>query len=168
MSAQGCLRALGGSGASHGAEAGSHPPAATDGVPGDQDSESDVSDDEDTDDEEMIEGGLDVIDTIDARAEPSGARQDTGGEATHTAEAPGDRQDTGGEAEEEPDPEEDGIPLPPEVGDEALRADAKSLAHLLTHKPFNKYCEACQAAKMRDVKHFRGHLTETRRSGATC
>ena len=37
-----------------------------------------------------------------------------------------------------------------------LRNEAKSLRHLMTHLPFNKYCTTCQRAKMEGAKHFRG------------
>ena len=37
-----------------------------------------------------------------------------------------------------------------------LKDRAKSRDHLLTHQPPNPECEACVAAKMRDVQHFRG------------
>ena len=36
-----------------------------------------------------------------------------------------------------------------------LRAEAKSLKHLMTHLPKNPYCDACQRAKMVNVKSFR-------------
>ena len=31
-----------------------------------------------------------------------------------------------------------------------------SKEHLLFHKPFNPFCDGCNAAKMRDVQHFKG------------
>ena len=54
---------------------------------------------------------------------------------------------------------------PPEVGvymgphtkqNHDLRLEAKSTRHLLRHKPFNKYCEACQKSKMAERKHMAG------------
>ena len=37
-----------------------------------------------------------------------------------------------------------------------LKAQARSKEHLLFHKPCNPYCDGCNAAKMRDVRHFKG------------
>ena len=37
-----------------------------------------------------------------------------------------------------------------------LKAQAQSKEHLLFHKPYNPYCDGCNAAKMRDVRHFKG------------
>ena len=34
------------------------------------------------------------------------------------------------------------------MGEKALRKEAKSIHHMLTHIPKNPYCEACQRAKM--------------------
>ncbi|CAE7710354.1 JNK [Symbiodinium sp. CCMP2592] len=36
-----------------------------------------------------------------------------------------------------------------------LREEAKSIRHLMTHLPKNPYCDACQRAKMENVKSFR-------------
>ena len=44
----------------------------------------------------------------------------------------------------------------PESKRRLLREQAQELSHLLNHKPFNPYCDGCNAAKMRDVQHFRG------------
>ena len=44
----------------------------------------------------------------------------------------------------------------PPVVERDLRAEAKSLKHLMTHLPKNPYCDACQRAKMVNVKSFRG------------
>ena len=38
----------------------------------------------------------------------------------------------------------------------SLKEEATSLKHLLTHLPFNKYCAACQRAKMSNAKSERG------------
>ena len=37
-----------------------------------------------------------------------------------------------------------------------LKKEAISTRHLLTHTPYNKYCEACKSAKMKEKKHFVG------------
>ena len=43
-----------------------------------------------------------------------------------------------------------------------LRQEAKSLKHLLTHKPANKYCDACILGKMRGTKKFCGSYERSR------
>ena len=43
-----------------------------------------------------------------------------------------------------------------------LRQEAKSLRHLLTHKPANKYCEACILGKTRGSKKFCGSFERSR------
>ena len=47
-------------------------------------------------------------------------------------------------------------PLNPPAVERDLRAEAKSLKRLMTHLPKNPYCDACQRAKMVNVKSFRG------------
>ena len=50
------------------------------------------------------------------------------------------------ESEEEiPDSDREADPQTPE---ERLRAEAKSVQHLMTHRPKNPYCPVCQRAKM--------------------
>eukprot|EP00972_Heterocapsa_arctica_P112955 16434634-Heterocapsa_arctica.AAC.1 len=44
-----------------------------------------------------------------------------------------------------------------------LREVAVSLEHLLTHKPANPYCDACNRGKMRDAKTFKGAFIATRK-----
>ena len=49
-----------------------------------------------------------------------------------------------------------------------LKAEAKSITHLLTHMPMNPYCEACQRAKMqrrRAPRWRRRRTTPSRRRG---
>ena len=46
-------------------------------------------------------------------------------------------------------------PSTPPREERDLRAEAKSLKHLMTHLPKNPYCDACQRAKMVNVKSFR-------------
>ncbi|CAE7251308.1 JNK [Symbiodinium sp. CCMP2592] len=50
-------------------------------------------------------------------------------------------------------------PMPQSPPDEPrardLREEAKSIRHLMTHLPKNPYCDACQRAKMENVKSFR-------------
>ena len=48
-----------------------------------------------------------------------------------------------------------GPPPSPEPQARDLRAEAKSIRHLMTHLPKNPYCDACQRAKMENVKSFR-------------
>ena len=48
---------------------------------------------------------------------------------------------------------EDDTPAPPKPHsvhkeDRDLKAEARSLRHLLTHHPKNKYCEVCKVAKL--------------------
>ena len=43
-----------------------------------------------------------------------------------------------------------------------LRQEAKSLKHLLKHKPANKYCDACILGKMRGTKKFCGSYERSR------
>ena len=43
-----------------------------------------------------------------------------------------------------------------------LRQEAKSLRHLLTHKPANKYCDACILGKMTGTKKFCGSYERSR------
>ena len=83
---------------------------------------------------------------------------DTDGEGAGDSEAGG--------AADPPEPEVAGAPDPPpeEEGEGAadarvrrnLREEAKSLQHLLTHRPHNPYCDACNRGKMRDKKLFKG------------
>jgi hypothetical protein len=65
----------------------------------------------------------------------------------------------------------DGEPPPiPQVGENPeeerkirnLRDEAQSIQHLLTHKPANKYCDACNLGKMRNVKLFAGSFNKSR------
>jgi hypothetical protein len=67
--------------------------------------------------------------------------------------------------------EYDGEPPPiPQVGENPeeekkirnLREEAKSLRHLLTHKPANKYCDACSLGKTRNVNFFAGGFNKPR------
>ena len=37
-----------------------------------------------------------------------------------------------------------------------LKAKATEITHLLDHNPANPQCDACNASKMRDVKHYKG------------
>ena len=59
-------------------------------------------------------------------------------------------------------------PPAPDAGEEDenailnLRQEAKSLRHLLTHKPANKYCDACILGKMRGSKKFCGSYERNR------
>ena len=39
-----------------------------------------------------------------------------------------------------------------------MRAEAKSTTHLLTHLPFNPYCDACNMGKMAEKYHFKGTM----------
>eukprot|EP00439_Symbiodinium_sp_Y106_P074569 s3106_g14.t1 len=48
-----------------------------------------------------------------------------------------------------------GPPPSPEPQARDLRAEAKSIRHLMTHLPKNPYCDACQRAKTENVKSFR-------------
>ena len=48
-----------------------------------------------------------------------------------------------------------GPPPPPKPPARDLKAEAKSIRHLMTHLPKNPYCDACQRAKMENVKSFR-------------
>ena len=43
-----------------------------------------------------------------------------------------------------------------------LREEAMSMRHLLTHKPFNIHCDACNLGKMRKAKKFVGSYQESR------
>ena len=43
-----------------------------------------------------------------------------------------------------------------------LREEAMSMNHLLTHKPFNIHCDACNLGKMRKAKKFLGSYHESR------
>ena len=49
-----------------------------------------------------------------------------------------------------------------EEGRRNLRMEAKSLHHLLTHRPHNPYCDACNRGKMRDRKRFKGAFAASR------
>ena len=49
-----------------------------------------------------------------------------------------------------------------EVTTRNLRQEAMSLRHLLTHKPANKYCDACILGKMRGAKKFCGSYERSR------
>jgi len=40
--------------------------------------------------------------------------------------------------------------------DRDLKAEAVSTNHLLRHKPFNKWCEACLKSKMAERRHMTG------------
>ena len=42
-----------------------------------------------------------------------------------------------------------------------LREEAMSMKHLLTHKPFNVHCGACNLGKMRKAKKFVGSYQES-------
>ena len=57
---------------------------------------------------------------------------------------------------DDPDDAVDPSPDGDATGGEVAKLAAGSLRHLLTHKPHNKHCEACESAKMKDVKHFKG------------
>ena len=48
----------------------------------------------------------------------------------------------------------------PEAKKQLLKAQALSKSHLLFHKPFNPFCDGCNAAKMQDVQHFKGSFDE--------
>ena len=57
------------------------------------------------------------------------------------------------EPEDGPDDAVKDPPPPPKPPKEEwaprdLKAEAKSITHLLTHMPMNPYCEVCQRAKM--------------------
>ena len=65
-----------------------------------------------------------------------------------------------------------GIPVPDADADGAtrrrrdLKAEANSTRHLLTHTPFNKYCDACNYAKLQEKSHRKGAFQrEVRRWG---
>ena len=47
-----------------------------------------------------------------------------------------------------------------------LREEAMSMRHLLTHKPFNIHCDACNLGKMRKAKKFVGSYQESRQPTA--
>ena len=55
-----------------------------------------------------------------------------------------------------PDESEDNVPA------RNLREEAMSMRHLLTHKPFNIHCGACNLGKMREAKKFVGSCQESR------
>ena len=58
--------------------------------------------------------------------------------------------------------EEDYVPPPPEPGPWArehtrdLKAEAKTLRHLMFHGEFNKWCDGCVRGKTRDKPHYKG------------
>eukprot|EP00972_Heterocapsa_arctica_P010221 1500857-Heterocapsa_arctica.AAC.1 len=43
-----------------------------------------------------------------------------------------------------------------------MKAYALSREHLLTHKPANPYCDACNRGQMRDAKKFHGAFKVSR------
>ena len=49
-----------------------------------------------------------------------------------------------------------------EITSRNLRHEAKSMRHLLTHKPANKYCGACILGKIRGTKKFCGSFERSR------
>ena len=55
------------------------------------------------------------------------------------------------------------VPLVPEgnVPPRNVREEAMSMRHLLTHKPFNIHCDACNLGKMRKAKKFVGSYQES-------
>ena len=55
-----------------------------------------------------------------------------------------------------PEESEDNVPA------RNLREEAMSMRHLLTHKPFNVHCDACNLGKMRTAKKFVGSYQEGR------
>ena len=59
------------------------------------------------------------------------------------------------------DPEEDEVA--PVKAPRDLRAEAKSREHLLTHKPYNPYCEGCRLGKMSRKRRKSGALAESER-----
>ena len=86
-----------------------------------------------------------------------------------------------GEAEPAADPEQiaaqeeaEQAPAEEDQSEEAqatrkdLRAEAKSLRHLLTHQPKNPYCDACTRAKMRNKKRFAGAFDARREPKSWC
>ena len=61
------------------------------------------------------------------------------------------------------------VPPPKPHHEAALRKAAKELAHLLTHKPANPYCEICIQAKMIESPHRKGSFhTEAKHFGEYC
>merc|ERR1712115_151722 len=81
--------------------------------------------------------------------------------------APGPGDGPVDEAAEEPEDDGLGDPVldeeaqyrvvpPPKPHVEAkLRKEAKQVPHILIHKPFNRFCEICNQAKLREAPHRR-------------
>ena len=86
--------------------------------------------------------------------------------------APGPGDGPADEAAEEPEDDGLGDPVldeeaqyrvvpPPKPHVEAkLRKEAKQVPHILLHKPFNKYCEICNQAKLNASIVFSGETSE--------
>ena len=86
------------------------------------------------------------LDIVPSPSEGSGGpKPEDGPEAKGT-------EDPAKDAEEE----DEACPGCPPAESSKLELEARSLGHLLTHKPFNSKCDACQSAKMKDVPHFKG------------
>ena len=45
---------------------------------------------------------------------------------------------------------------PRQTSETRLRRLAKTVPHILTHKPFNPYCDICKQAKLREPPHKKG------------
>ena len=53
------------------------------------------------------------------------------------------------------------VPPPKPHAYERLKRLAKTVPHILIHKPFNPFCEVCQQAKMRERPHKKGAFTNS-------
>ena len=102
-------------------------------------------------DDEYIRGIVEEGRTDDEGEAPSSASRPPGGEASIPDEAP------------EPEPPLPPPPDPPGGSEakrsrsvEALKKEAKSAKHLLTHIPKNPYCEVCKQAKMYKIPGYSG------------
>ena len=87
-------------------------------------------------------------------------------------EGPRPAEEVGGDVTTHPSAGEVVPPPPPPREEERkkrdLKAEALSTEHLLTHKPFNPYCEGCKVGKMRERNNTsKGHSRGKSRSGAT-
>ncbi|CAE7040332.1 JNK [Symbiodinium sp. CCMP2592] len=89
-----------------------------------------------------------------AGEEPVGELDDIGELDLDMPGAKGDQQGAPDDTKKVPDkPKHQSPPDEPRARD--LREEAKSIRHLMTHLPKNPYCDACQRAKMENVKSFR-------------
>ncbi|CAE6962770.1 unnamed protein product [Symbiodinium sp. CCMP2592] len=89
-----------------------------------------------------------------AGEEPVGELDDIGELDLDMPGAKGDQKGASDDIKKVPDkPKHQSPPDEPRARD--LREEAKSIHHLMTHLPKNPYCDACQRAKMENVKSFR-------------